>query len=200
MASPRDDLEHPLFSADRPEPLLEWHRALRFSHPPNMGIGLGGSRMTTKGSRTAQEVFQDHARAIAAGDLDGIVGDYSEDAMFITHAGVLHGKDGVREGPRGCSGISLIPSSTSTRGSWRATCCSSSGRLRRGARGGEQAWRHSSSARGKSCCKRCTTSWHRSPVRRTSDLTGAIRSGTRDARARSKNRQEVDGGQHRRNR
>jgi ketosteroid isomerase-like protein len=98
MASPRDDLEHPLFSADRPEPLLEWHRALRFSHPPNMGIGLGGSRMTTKGSRTAQEVFQDHARAIAAGDLDGIVGDYSEDAMFITHAGVLHGKDGVREG------------------------------------------------------------------------------------------------------
>ena len=33
-----------------------------------------------------------------AGDLDGIVDDYAEDAVFITPAGVLRGKDGVRQG------------------------------------------------------------------------------------------------------
>jgi hypothetical protein len=33
-----------------------------------------------------------------AGDLDGIVSDYAEDAVFITPAGVLRGKDGVRQG------------------------------------------------------------------------------------------------------
>lgn len=48
--------------------------------------------------RTPQEVFQHHAEVLIAGDLEGIVADYSEDAVFITPAGVLHGKDGVREG------------------------------------------------------------------------------------------------------
>jgi ketosteroid isomerase-like protein len=48
--------------------------------------------------RTPQEVFQHHAEALIAGDLEGIVADYSEDAVFITPAGVLHGKDGVRQG------------------------------------------------------------------------------------------------------
>jgi ketosteroid isomerase-like protein len=50
------------------------------------------------GLRTHQEVFQHHAEALIAGDLEGIVADYSDDAVFITPAGVLHGKDGVREG------------------------------------------------------------------------------------------------------
>lgn len=31
-------------------------------------------------------------------DLDGIVSDYAEDALFITPEGVRAGKDGVREG------------------------------------------------------------------------------------------------------
>ena len=48
--------------------------------------------------RTPQEVFQHHAEALGAGDLDGIVADYSDDAVFITPDGVLHGKDGVRQG------------------------------------------------------------------------------------------------------
>jgi uncharacterized protein (TIGR02246 family) len=47
--------------------------------------------------RTSQEVFQHHADALIAGDLDGIVADYTEDAVFITPDGVLHGKDGIRE-------------------------------------------------------------------------------------------------------
>jgi uncharacterized protein (TIGR02246 family) len=47
--------------------------------------------------RTPQEVFQHHADALIAGDLEGIVADYSDDAVFITPAGILHGKDGIRE-------------------------------------------------------------------------------------------------------
>ncbi|HEU5388103.1 MAG TPA: nuclear transport factor 2 family protein [Streptosporangiaceae bacterium] len=49
-------------------------------------------------SRTPQEVFQHHAQALGAGDLDGIVEDYSDDAVFITPDGVKRGKAGVREG------------------------------------------------------------------------------------------------------
>jgi ketosteroid isomerase-like protein len=48
-------------------------------------------------SRTPREVFQHHAEALGAEDLDGIVGDYADDAVFITPAGVLRGKQGVRE-------------------------------------------------------------------------------------------------------
>jgi uncharacterized protein (TIGR02246 family) len=47
--------------------------------------------------RTPQEVFQHHAEALIAGDLEGIVADYSDDAVFITPGGVLRGKDGIRE-------------------------------------------------------------------------------------------------------
>jgi ketosteroid isomerase-like protein len=47
--------------------------------------------------RTPEEVFQHHAQALGAGDLDEIVADYSDDAVFITPAGAKRGKDGVRE-------------------------------------------------------------------------------------------------------
>ena len=49
-------------------------------------------------ARTPQEVFAHHAEVLIAGDLEGIVSDYADDAVFITPAGVLRGKDGVREG------------------------------------------------------------------------------------------------------
>ena len=48
--------------------------------------------------RTPQEIFQHHATALIAGDIDEIVADYTDDALFITPRGVLHGKDGVRQG------------------------------------------------------------------------------------------------------
>lgn len=48
--------------------------------------------------RTPQEVFAHHASALMAGDIEEIVADYTEDALFITPQGVLRGKDGVREG------------------------------------------------------------------------------------------------------
>ena len=49
-------------------------------------------------ARTPEEVFSHHAQALVAGDLDEIVADYADDAVFITPAGVKRGKDGVRAG------------------------------------------------------------------------------------------------------
>jgi ketosteroid isomerase-like protein len=48
-------------------------------------------------TRTPQEAFQHHGEVLVAGDLEGIVSDYSDDAIIITPAGVLRGKDGVRQ-------------------------------------------------------------------------------------------------------
>lgn len=48
-------------------------------------------------TRTPQEVFAHHAEALGAGDLDGIVDDYADDAVFITPDGIKQGKDGIRE-------------------------------------------------------------------------------------------------------
>ncbi|SPM39790.1 Ketosteroid isomerase-related protein [Mycobacterium numidiamassiliense] len=47
-------------------------------------------------TRTPQEVFAHHGKALAAGDLDEIVADYTEDSVVITATGAAHGKDGVR--------------------------------------------------------------------------------------------------------
>ena len=44
----------------------------------------------------AEEIFQHHAEALGAGDLEEIVADYADDAVLITPAGVLRGKDGIR--------------------------------------------------------------------------------------------------------
>jgi ketosteroid isomerase-like protein len=48
-------------------------------------------------TRSPEEVFAHHAQALGAGDLDEIVADYTDDAVFITPAGVKRGLDGVRE-------------------------------------------------------------------------------------------------------
>jgi ketosteroid isomerase-like protein len=47
-------------------------------------------------ARTPQEVFAHHVEALGAGDLEGIVADYAEDAVFISPAGVLRGLGGIR--------------------------------------------------------------------------------------------------------
>ncbi|HEY0409626.1 MAG TPA: nuclear transport factor 2 family protein, partial [Candidatus Dormibacteraeota bacterium] len=51
---------------------------------------VGGGATT----RTPQEVFQHHAEALIGGDLEGIVADYADDAVFITPAGVKRGTQG----------------------------------------------------------------------------------------------------------
>ena len=48
-------------------------------------------------TRTPQQIFQHHGEALGAEDLDGIVADYSDDAFFMTPAGVLRGKAGIRQ-------------------------------------------------------------------------------------------------------
>jgi ketosteroid isomerase-like protein len=48
--------------------------------------------------RTPEQVFAHHAQALGAGDLDEIVSDYADDALFITPEGVKQGKKGVRAG------------------------------------------------------------------------------------------------------
>jgi uncharacterized protein (TIGR02246 family) len=48
-------------------------------------------------TRSPQEVFSHHAQALGAEDLEEIVADYSDDAVFITPAGVQRGKDGIRQ-------------------------------------------------------------------------------------------------------
>lgn len=48
-------------------------------------------------TRSPQEVFDHHAQALGAEDVEEIVADYSDDAVFITPAGVQRGKDGIRE-------------------------------------------------------------------------------------------------------
>lgn len=47
-------------------------------------------------ARTPQQIFQHHAEALGAEDIDGVVADYSDDAFFMTPAGVLRGKAGIR--------------------------------------------------------------------------------------------------------
>lgn len=47
-------------------------------------------------TRTAQEVFAHHGRALAAGDLDEIVADYADESVVITSAGVARGKEDIR--------------------------------------------------------------------------------------------------------
>jgi predicted SnoaL-like aldol condensation-catalyzing enzyme len=44
-----------------------------------------------------QGMIHHHAQALGAEDLEEIVADYSDDAIFITQAGVLRGKDGIRQ-------------------------------------------------------------------------------------------------------
>ena len=48
--------------------------------------------------RGPKEIFAHHADVLVKGDIEGIVSDYADDALFITPAGVRHGKAGVREG------------------------------------------------------------------------------------------------------
>ncbi len=51
--------------------------------------------MTT--TRTPEEVFSHHAQVLGGEDLEGIVSDYSDDAVVICQGSTYRGKDGVRE-------------------------------------------------------------------------------------------------------
>jgi SnoaL-like protein len=61
-------------------------------------------------ARTPQEIFQAHATAVGAADLDGIAADYAQDAVFVTPDGVVRGRDRIREAFAGLLGE--IPDAT----------------------------------------------------------------------------------------
>lgn len=48
-------------------------------------------------TRTPQEIFAHHGSVLGGGDLEGIVTDYTEDAVFISPDGILKGHDGIRK-------------------------------------------------------------------------------------------------------
>lgn len=48
-------------------------------------------------TRTPEEVFAHHGSTLGAGDLDGILEDYSDDAILIVQSRVHRGKEGARE-------------------------------------------------------------------------------------------------------
>jgi ketosteroid isomerase-like protein len=60
------------------------------------GKGLAVTTEELAMTRTPEEIFQHHAEALIAGDLDEIVADYADDAVFITPGGALRGKEGIR--------------------------------------------------------------------------------------------------------
>jgi predicted SnoaL-like aldol condensation-catalyzing enzyme len=47
-------------------------------------------------ARTPREIFQHHAEALVAGDVDGIVADYSDYSVLITPHGVERGQEQIR--------------------------------------------------------------------------------------------------------
>ena len=124
-------------------------------------------------ARSPQEVFAHHAEVLIAGDLEGIVSDYADDAVFITPGGVLRGKDGVREGFTKLLGDVPNADWAVPRRSSRATRCSSSGARRPRRRGSRTGSTRSSSATARSGSRRCvtrcsTTSVDLTPARSTS--------------------------------
>jgi ketosteroid isomerase-like protein len=60
-------------------------------------------------ARTPQEVFAHHAQALGAGELEEIVADYAEDAVFISPSGVLRGHGGIRTAFTSCSRTCRTP-------------------------------------------------------------------------------------------
>ncbi len=51
---------------------------------------------TDLSKRTPEEVFNHHAQALGAEDLDAIMMDYASTAILISPAGVLNSKDAIR--------------------------------------------------------------------------------------------------------
>jgi ketosteroid isomerase-like protein len=47
--------------------------------------------------RTPQEIFAHHVTALGAGDVEGILADYTDDAVLISPEGALTGRDAIRD-------------------------------------------------------------------------------------------------------
>jgi hypothetical protein len=47
-------------------------------------------------ARTPELIFENHADALVAGDMDRFMSDYGADSVLITAAGAVHGKSSIR--------------------------------------------------------------------------------------------------------
>jgi ketosteroid isomerase-like protein len=47
-------------------------------------------------ARSTQKVFEDHAMALASGDMDKLMADYAEDAILLTLDGSYVGKEAIQ--------------------------------------------------------------------------------------------------------
>src|SRR5262245_51115863 len=52
--------------------------------------------MATVAETTTRQVFEHHLRAFGAGDLDGILDDYTDDSILIGPDGVFRGTQAIR--------------------------------------------------------------------------------------------------------
>jgi ketosteroid isomerase-like protein len=48
-------------------------------------------------TRTAEEIFAHHGKALGAEDLEDIVADYADDAILVVQKKAYRGKDGARQ-------------------------------------------------------------------------------------------------------
>jgi ketosteroid isomerase-like protein len=48
-------------------------------------------------ARTPQEILQHHGETLGAGDLEGVLADYTDDAVLITPQGTFTGAAGARD-------------------------------------------------------------------------------------------------------
>jgi ketosteroid isomerase-like protein len=58
-------------------------------------------------ARTPQQIFQHHAGALVAGDMDQFMSDYGDDSVLITAGGAVHGKSQIRDAFNGV--LELLP-------------------------------------------------------------------------------------------
>ena len=75
-------------------------------------------------TRSPQEVFNHHAQALGAEDLEEIVADYSDDAIFITPPACFTARTASARPSPSSSARSRRPPGTSRPPSTRTTSCS----------------------------------------------------------------------------
>jgi ketosteroid isomerase-like protein len=74
-------------------------------------------------------VLQHHAAALVAGDLDEIMADYADDAVFISHhTGVLAGAEAIRGHFATPSGLTnIVPTTVAVHGDYVYVCWTADG-------------------------------------------------------------------------
>jgi hypothetical protein len=62
-----------------------------------LGAAVPAGAQSPAAARTSEQIVMHHLAAFAAGDLEGLLGDYSDTATVITPRGTTTGKPALRE-------------------------------------------------------------------------------------------------------